>query len=507
MMPPSIDAPFARARRPWLWIILLIITLDYTWFLANYGASWAGGADSSGYLNSARLIREGKLREPARFAPGFETSAQWVPALSQPLGYTTTYSGNEVWLAPAYPVGLPLHLAAASWIVGLDDAPILVNILIALVTGFALSAFGHKLGFATGWTLGGVFALACCPLYLYYLLQPMSDALALMWCLVALWLAWLARDCPFWALASGLALAIAVLVRPTDILILPAVAIALGSRWRAWTLLIAGGLPGAIFLLLYNQHLYGSPFASGYSSVNQDFGLSYALKSIPHVTQWMLVVLSPLVLGLAAYGVWSLRHARTLFCLLIAWIAVPTLFYLFYSYTHQTWWYLRFILPVFPAVLIAAMAGAQALFPKRATASAYGWAAALACGLFSWQIYWAVRLHVHSIKPEERTYPVITSWAQENLPSNAILLQMQVSGAFHYYTRFTMFRWDHLTPQDFRVLRQKAAATGRPIYAVLYDFEQNDFDTRIGGQWEKITTYRNAVIWKYQESGAITLAP
>jgi len=38
----------------------------YAAFLSRHTAVVAGGADSSGYLNSARLFREGNLRETLR---------------------------------------------------------------------------------------------------------------------------------------------------------------------------------------------------------------------------------------------------------------------------------------------------------------------------------------------------------------------------------------------------------------------------------------------------------
>jgi hypothetical protein len=84
----------------------------------RYAGAYAGGADSAGYLNSARLLSEGRVSTPMRalpeLPPGPTTSELYMP-----LGFVTTGTDR---LASAYPIGLPALIAAASYAVGWDAA-------------------------------------------------------------------------------------------------------------------------------------------------------------------------------------------------------------------------------------------------------------------------------------------------------------------------------------------------------------------------------------------------
>ena len=99
-----------RAPRWRLWIGWLALA-GYAIFLARNFSNVAGGADSSGYLNSARLLASGQLtaelRTPAEFGPQEKLRRQQF----QPHGFVP-FEGNPR-LSPTYAVGLPLHLALA----------------------------------------------------------------------------------------------------------------------------------------------------------------------------------------------------------------------------------------------------------------------------------------------------------------------------------------------------------------------------------------------------------
>src|SRR5262249_13340640 len=111
--------------------------------------------------------------------------------------------------------------------------------------------------------LSGVL-LAVNPFFLAQALVPMSDVLALAWCAIAFAFALKSRESVYWALASGLAIGVAVLVRPSNCLIVPAVLVLLGMDLKRLGMLVLGGLPIALFLGVYQLILYGSPFESGY---------------------------------------------------------------------------------------------------------------------------------------------------------------------------------------------------------------------------------------------------
>lgn len=490
----------ASAPRPrfplWPWALLAASAIIYTIFIARFTATWAGGADSSGYLNSARLLLEGKIREPVAILPGYEPPLG-NPHHYQPLGYLAEINEDGAWMVPTYPLGLPLHYAAASFFVGLGQAPALINVLTGLISAWVLALFARRIGLSSGWAVGAVLVLCSCPLFLCYLLQPMSDSLALMWSLIAVYLGWRSREKWPWAIGAGVAVAISVFVRPTGILIVPAVALAMGFNGRAWLACGIAGLPPAVFLLVYNDTLYGDPFKTGYGNIGSSFQLDYASLSLPHIARWLPVVLSPIVMVLAGFGVWSLRKKKQLLAVLLVWITAIVGCYLFYYHTHETWWYLRFILPSFPAIILLAMSGGQALLEKVSSPHVQTrWLVVILTSIVAWEVWWVRNLHVTSVKTEERTYPTVTTWMNEHLPANAIIFQMQTSGASQFYSRFTSLRYDLMTREQLLAVTQIAVAAQRPVYAVLYPYEKEDMERRNIGTWEKISEQRLATIWK-----------
>ena len=69
-----------------------------------------------------------------------------------------------------------------------------------------------------------------------------------------------------------------------------------------------------------------------------------------------------------------------------------------------------------------------------------------------------------------------------------------------YYTDFKLVRWDWLRPEQFRSACMDLRPAGRPIYAVLHDFEQEDaFVRHIPGTWIKVQRVFNSTVWKLDQ--------
>lgn len=232
-----------------------VLAVAYLWFVRIHTSPYAAASDASGYLNLARLLSHGELTQSVGRIDGL-TPPQWDYYYQQPLGFTVDRQSGV--MVPTYPVGLPLQLWVASLFVGLEYASMLLNVVFAAVSGFLMAALGRKLGLSWGWALGGAAVLWGCPLFVMQNLQPMSDVPAMMWCMAAVLFALQARERWPWGLAAGAGVAMAVLVRPSNMLLLLPVAVLLGVRWRAWLALAVGGLPGALFLAWFNRQLYVS---------------------------------------------------------------------------------------------------------------------------------------------------------------------------------------------------------------------------------------------------------
>ena len=344
----------------------------------------------------------------------------------------------------------------------------------------------------------GVALLWACPLFVFSALQPMSDLAALAWSLTTLFCALRARDNWQWALGAGASLGIAVLVRPTSLLLVLPVAIAVGWRPRSWLALGFGGVPAAAFLFFYNWRVYGAPLTTGYGDVRGSFSVDYAFHNFAHFARWIPALLSPLVL-LALVTPFIAVGRRRGSLALGAWLVGLIGFYGFYFHSGEAWWYLRFILPAFPALILLALLvlerAGEALAWRRRVIAVMGAALALALVLPWKQV---PPSEVLNIEPGERSYPDSARWAQQNLPPNAAVFCMQVSGAFFYNTDFLLVRWDQSPPAEMAQLLPALAHAQRPIYAALFAFETTEALGRIGGPWTKLATVGQVTFWQRQ---------
>jgi len=481
---------------PWVRFVLSVVILAaviwYATFLCRYIAPYAGGSDSSGYLNNARILSEGKFYTLPRTL--VEKSRQdFGDFANVPLGFRLRQDG---FMAPTYPTGYPLQLIAASGF-GWNRAPVVLNLLTALGCGILLFLLCRKLGVDPGLSLGGVALLWLCPLFLFSAFQPMSDLSAVFWSLVVLYWALLARENWKYSLACGAALGISVLVRPTNVLLGLPVLIALGFRPRLWLAATAGGLPSALFLGYYNWRVYGSPWTIGYTGVSNVMGATFVPHNLVHFARWIPTLQSPLSVLLFIAPFTALGRQRNV-AVLFSWATALIGFYLFYFHSGEHWWYLRFILPAFPVFIAGGLLVLESIARStglRTRVTGVALALILVSGI-AWEARQIRPLQVMHLKGVESTYPDAAQWAKANLPANSVIFCMQVSGAFFYYTDFVLFRWEQIDVNKYAQALEAIAKEKRPIYAVLYPFEVPQALETIGGQWTKLATVGQVTVWQ-----------
>jgi len=476
--------------------VVVICAIWYAIFLVQHVAAYAGGADSSGYLNSARLFSQGRLSTVPRLLPG-QTFNEFDRLTNVPLGFVIQSDGR---MTPTYPTGYPLQLTVAAAIVGWDRAAILVNLVSALASGLLLFACCRKLGLNSSFALGGVALLGFCPLFLFSAFQPMSDLSAVCWCLAVLYCALRVREHWKYGLFCGIALGMAVLVRPSNLLLALPLLFAVGFHLRSWLAVGVGGLPAAAFFCFYNRRVYGSPWVTGYGDFSSVFGVANAPHNLAHFAQWIPVLLSPLIV-LAVVAPFTAVVRQRGFAVLAAWAVVLVGFYAFYYHAGETWWYLRFILPAFPVLIVGALVVLEAAWRTARSRSVVAAAAAaglLVLGVISWQHRQIRTLDVLHTKNGERIYPDAARWARENLPARSAIFCMQVSGSFFYYTDFLLIRWDQVSREKCGPLFAALARDNRPVYAVLFPFENPEALQQIGGHWTKLSTLGIVTFWQRQ---------
>jgi hypothetical protein len=494
----------ARIPRAGLGIAVLALAA-YAWLLAAFVGAVAGGSDSSGYMNHARLLASGHVHVAPRALPTLPQD-QAPYYLYVPLGFKPAPDGNG--LVPTYPTGFPLFVLALEPLAGwrhAGDLAIILHSLAGLVATYLLArALGlGRLGAALATTMLGLS-----PLYLFMSLQAMSDVPSLTWTTLAILAAFHSRKSVPWALAAGAALAVDVLLRPANLLAFVPVAIALGPGLRRWLLVVLAGLPGAAFFALHSRAAYGKIATTGYGDNTFAFQLHFIPGTLVHYAVWLPVLLSPL--AVFALGLPFLRREPPpLRWILVGWVLPYAAFYCSYQNTHESWWYLRFLLPAAPAVVIGAVfvlrSLATRLAPSPQRFRAVGAFAAAALLVLANTVVWNRPLHPLIIGEEERRYGTISSWLNQHLPGDAVCLAMQDTGALFYGTGFTFLRWDEIKPTDMGRVDDAVRRSGRPLYAVLFPFElaNGALNHSLPGRWTPVGEVEGATVLR-RDAGPAT---
>jgi hypothetical protein len=497
---PAAQTPPASpdGRRAGAAIALLALVLYAVLLVRNVGAV-AAGSDSSGYMNHARLLASGRVHVEARTLPGLPLAA--APGfLYVPLGFKPAWNGDG--LVPTYPAGFALLVMTLEPLVGWRHAGDLVIILHSLAGVVATYGLGRVLGLGRRGSALGALIVAASPLYLFMSLQAMSDVPSLAWTTAAVIAALKSRERAPWALASGAAVAVDVLLRPTNALAFLPLAIALGASPRRWVLFVLGGLPGAVFFCAHSLAAYGSLVATGYGDTAFAFLAAYVPGTLLHYAVWLPVLFTPVVV--LALGLPCLREAgRPTRWLLGTWILAYAAFYSPYENTHETWWYLRFLLPAAPALVVGGLLVLRALLARLQGGSGrvrspavFAAALALVVGSSAW---WTNDLRVFPAARDELRYGRAAEWMQDHVPRDAVCLAMQESGALFYYTRFTFLRWDALGPENVGRIEALVRNSGRPLYAVLFPFELAEADVLgkvMPGHWRQVGAVEDVTIWR-----------
>ena len=494
------------SRRPWLVPAgLLLALLAYAVLLGRHMDTCAGGSDSSGYMNNARLLRNGDLHVPQRAIEGLPPGT--LPSFAYvPLGFIPVAHGAMV---PTYPVGLSLIIAGLSHLTGWESAANVAQWLQTLLGVVLMYALARLLDFSRSAAALGALLLAGCPLYLFMGLQALSDMPALVWTAATVYCAWRSRNHSGWAVAAGMAMAMAVLVRPTNLLVLAPVAIALGLSWRRWLGLALGGLPGAVFLMIYNVRLYGRALTTGYGDVRESFSTSFVSPALGYYVHWLPILLTPAVVLLFALPFLFRRVRPILLLLLLSWILVFTVFYAFYFFTSTSWWSLRFILPALPPCILGLLVAGRVLtaaWPPRILRRSM---VAAAVGVLGWDVYWGLQHMVLEVGTGEQAYLQAARWTQSHLPPRAVVACMQTSGALLHYTEFPLLRYDFAGgPAELARIDRACAAAGRPIYAALFGFElETALVQRLPGRWTQVGATRDVTYWRRDGAEPTPLGP
>ncbi len=485
------------SRSPrWLWPILLAAVLAYGWFLVRHAASGVGGADSSGYANTARRLAAGILVDRPRGLDRLglpDQAASWVI----PMGFLPGPRPGT--MSPLYPIGFPLHLALGTRLTGRDESIFWVSPMAAILCLVLAYLIGRELNLSPIGAAGASVAMAVWPTFVFQALQPMSDVVATFWCLAAILLALRARRGSHLASAgAGVAFGVALLVRPTDALLIPALFFALPRKSRTDLGFLAGLAPLLAALAAVNLRCYGRPATTGWQSLGllSSFELSHFPPRFAYYTKWIAATLTPFVpIGWLALSAMKRVPGRDR-ALLLSWPFGFLAFYCFYG-PYESFLFLRFLLPAIPALCFAFFCSLERLPRMRGFTVAPLVSAALLSVVLLVEIRWSRQIGILRVVAEEgAAYADLCHWADRNVPADGVIVADIASGALEYYTDRPYVRWNALTPERFAELRRKTEEQGQRFYALIFPGEEPGFAQATHGNWRRIGAMKNVGLWE-----------
>jgi hypothetical protein len=459
-----------------------------------YGVDAVGATDSYGYASQARLWLTGSVvvEQP------FVVEWPWPDAAptATPPGYVPR--GTTGTVVPFYSPGFPMVLALAEAVGGAEAiflvVPLLAGLAVWLTFGLGRYVADETVG------LIAAFWLMTSPAFLFMLVMaPMSDIPAMTWWLLSVVL--VLRDGPTWTLVlSGVAASVAVLTRSNLVFLSAFVAALVALRAalagvgvgpsvrvvvRRVTLWVLPALAGPTLIAWLNARLYGSPFVSGYGRFSDLFAWAHVGPNVRLYAGWLVDSQTPVILLAVAAPLalmWA-RDTRTRvvtagWCVLCAATIAGT--YLWYSVFDTWFWTLRFLLPGYPMLLVAAAVPLVALARRLGRPGLAGLAVLVVL---------VGRHGVSFTDPEwlwaaaQREYRYREAGERlRQLPANAVVLAELHSGSVRYYASVLTLRLELLDPAWLDRAVAHFAAAGRPVFAVLDEEEVELYRARFSSK-------------------------
>ena len=459
------------------------------------GAFVAGGADSYGYLSQARLWSHGTLQieQPIMKAVSWPSSDMSLA----PLGYRPAPHGP--FIVPVYAPGFPMVMAVFERLAGARAVFYVVPLL-----GGATVWATYLMGTVAAGPMVGLAAavlMATSPVFLYQLMFPMSDVpVTAWWALCLALLPFKRRDA---TLAAGLFAGMAILTRPNlvPILVVPGFFLlwaAVSERSHRGPAVprllwfVAGTIPACIVVAYLNVKWYGGVLKNGYGPLDYLYGPENLWTNVTRYSGWLLdsqtpvvllAVVAPFLLGRRA-GTDSGKYGpRALAVTWLLFIAAVAACYAFYA-PFEAWWYLRFLLPAYPALMVLTSIALIAASTRLAR-EAGGLVAVLIVALLAWHgVRFAGDRWAFGFQEGERKYAAVGEYIGARLPDRAVLICMQHSGSIRYYSGRLTVRYDWIPDNRLDSAIDQLRTLGYHPYIVLDAGEMSPFQRKFHGKSE-----------------------
>ena len=466
-------------------LVAAVLSIGVLYSGLRLGALVAGGADSYGYVSEAALWRHGLpiVHQSIVLASPWPHAAQtWTP-----LGYRESPKSRDA-IVPVYAPGLPLLMALLQIVAGPCGAFLVVPLCGALTIWLTFT-LGRRLFEAPAVALWGAALVATSPVFLYQLMNAMSDVpVTAAWTLV---LVLAVADRP---LACGIATGVAIAIRPNLAPLAIVVAAWIGLAGAApgkprssngghVVRFLIGVAPAILGIGWLNGQLYESPLTFGYGKTSDFYSFGYLLTNVRQFATWTMDVETPVValaaLYLAVPRLFPPARIRFARLLLGGTMAVVVGSYLFYV-PFGAWWFLRFLLPMWPVMMLLTAASVDTL-ARRWLRPAYPVVIVAAAALLAWHgVRTAADRYAFDLWRGERRYIDVGRFMAAHTEPDAVLFSMQHSGSLRLYAGRLTLRYDLLDPAWLDRTVEHLRSIGRRPYFVLDEFEVEVFKRRFG---------------------------
>jgi hypothetical protein len=457
-----------------------------------YGTWVAGGMDSYGYVSQSDRWLSGQLVVPEPDA----AAVPWPNAIETvvPIGYVV--APDKTSSAPYYSPGLPLLMALARIVGGYCAifwvVPISGGLLVA-----ATFAIGRQVrNDTTG--LAAAALVATSPALLFMSTSPMSDVPgAAFW---ALALAGTVGRGPLSlkrAGASGLAAGIAILIRPNLVPLAALIALYLLLRprvdrtWRdnvqaalAFSLVV---VPFCLFMAWIHTAWFGSPLKTGPGDLTAGlFSTANILPNLVLYPSWFIATQTPLALvGVAALflpidRLWQSRERAAVAVLFAAMTVVVVFLHCLYLPLDE-WWYLRYLLAVWPAIFVGLALVLSLAWESGRPGLKLGALVVLA-SLCLFGLRMATTRGAFKNAPGERRFIEAAKLVAARTEPDAVILAYQHGGTVRYYAGRQTIRYEWIPSDWLERALAWLASQGRHAYVLLDDYEVDAFKQHFATQ-------------------------
>ena len=477
-----------------LTIIAILGLIFYGYLIFNRGSYVIAGSDTPGYAILAQRIVQNRIVHPITELDEFDLSIAFNH-IFLPLGFLPGKNPKET--VPLYPIGLPLHMLIAALVLGWNTGPCLIGPLTTVMSLILIYLTGLELGLRRNLSIAAAIILGVSPTVIFMGVQPMTDVPAMCWALAAIFGSLRSRKNAVWSILAGFAFGVAFLIRPTNGLLLIPILLSLRLTPRSLLYFGLGGLPVAAVFFTFNKIAFGNPFLMGFVhyQIFTAIQLSHFTPRFAHYTYWIAATMSPLLLmgwlGVVINREISWRNRLFLF----TWFGVLLLFYCFYL-DYEIWWYTRFLLPGYPALILGSLLSAQGitdLLKKSVIEQKHARISWLPASLLLAAVLGSAIYHIKlndliNMGPGLIIHKESVLWADQIVPKQTLMVSMEMGGALQYYTGRKIFRYDQIYPGQWPVLKKNIAEKGYGFYALLMPHEIPLAQKNMPAKWTHLGT-------------------